>query len=616
MNPFDDLIPKENGGAFSDLTSGQTQSETLKPGARVPIGTKIASGLDMVFGGGKVGEAIGTKKVKNDILSGKGVVEADYSKLSPNAIERLNAKGVPTTLQGQRQENASQVIGPTKGQVLGSALQSASLFTPVGGVAGGLTAGARGIGLKTGASALGKIGSGLIAGEVFDVASNLQEGKTGVSALKPGLATGIGGAIPATGVAKNVIGRFGERQAPRIINSLIKPLAKDFSYGKNPGRAVAESKIVANNFDDLVTKIGQARQSVGEDIGALGRRISTKPIVNIQDSLLPLDEAMRTAASQNNTTLLTRLGNVKRALTTVLEPSVDDAGNIVTKEVGKRKLTGLTFSEARAMLGEIGDITQFTGNPSDDKAVNMALKKIYGSIKEETLNVADKTNPLYSKQFRINTERYADLTSAEVAAKYRDKILERSNLVGLSPQIAGIGTALITMLATGGASTPAIIAGVTGAVVDKLASTPAFKTRVAALLAKKSPQEVGAIMKSLPWLQKFIPKGGAISPGDRLLETKAGQAAKTGLSNYVKDPQVGLSVKNITKNISSAEKGTLRDFMDLVAGEYNPGEKMSKQLSKDAQDIAQKYGFNKAFSSDKALSSQIGKYLKSINFKH
>lgn len=476
---------------FKTLKPVQPDFSTLKPVVAQPAPKKSfleksASVLDSVFGGGKVGEAIGTQ-----------IAKATASDEEKQFIEK----------------------GPTKGQVLGSALQSASLFIPAGGIAKGVTSVARAAGLSKGASAVGKIISGALAGEAFDVASNLQEGKTGKEALTPGLGAGLGAAIPGAGVAKNVVVRFGENQAPRIINSLIKPLAKDFAYGKNPGRAVAEAKIVANNFDDLVTKIRETRQGLGQEIGAIGRRLSTKPVVNIEDSLSPLNEAMQIAASQNNPSLLQRLSAVKKAINTILEPGVDDAGNITIKEVGERNLKGLTFSEARDILGQIGDITQFTGNPSDDKAVNGALKKIYGHIKEETLKAADNINPTYAKQFKINTERYADLSSAEIAAKYRDKIVERSNLIGLNPTTAAFGTGIITMIATGGAATPAILAGIAGGALDKLASTPGFKTRIAALLSKKSPQEVSDLFLKIPALQQLFPKGSPKTPGDRVLQS-------------------------------------------------------------------------------------------------
>lgn len=450
------------------------------------------------------------------------------------------------TLGLKRREDAPQDI--TKGQAIGDIVEAGAFFAPTGRIASGIYKGLASTGLKTGISAISKIGAGAVTGEAFDVAMNLQEGKTGVGAFKPGIGTAIGAGLPAIGVAKNVAFRFAERQAPRIINSLIKPLAKDFSYGKNPGRAVAEAKIIANDFDELATKINDVRQTTGREIGALGRKLSTKPIVNIQDSLSPLDDAMNLAASENNASLLQRLSEVKRAVTTVLEPAVDDEGKIIIKEVGKRKLENLTFSEARDVLSRIGDMTKFTGNPSDDKLVNSALKRVYGLIKGDTLAVAKETSPELFQEFKKLTERYADLTSAEVATKYRDKIVERSNLVSLSPQLAGIASGALALIASGGAAAPAVLAGLTGAVVDKLASTPGFKTRLAALLSKRSPKEINLIFQKAPALRNFFTiKGKSVLPGDMLLETKVGQKVEAGVKDYIKNPKIGLTIKDVSK---------------------------------------------------------------------
>lgn len=475
---------------------------------------------------------------------------------------------------------------PTVGQTVGSGIQLGATLLPVGGIAAGITKGATSLGIKTGASALGKIGAGAATGYAFDVGANLQEGKTGTQALKPGLGTAIGTAIPAAGVAKNVISRSASKQAPRVINSLIKPLQKDFSYGKNPGRAVAEAKIVANSFDELATKINSTRQTTGQEIGALGRKLSTKPVLNISNSLSPLDDAMKVAASQNNQTLLNRLSSVKKSIVNNLGLGVDDAGNSIIKELGPRKLNGLTFSEGRDILGTIGDITQFTGNPSDDKAVNAALKLVYGNIKGETLKVADSLNPTLGKQFRKLTEKYADLHSAEIATKYRDKIVERSNLVGLSPQMAGIGSGLITLIATGGAATPAVLVGVAGAALDKAAQSPAFKTRLAAALAQKSPQEISTILQKAPALAKFLETKGAKTPGDMFLKSSLGQKAKTSLGESLKNPSMGLAIKDISKTPESVAKlidkedaGIIRNYLSNNSiGAYEKGQKLMESM--------------------------------------
>lgn len=468
-----------------------------------------------------------------DVLGGEAVTDTFASEIAK----------IGRTQEEKDMISASQ---PTLGQTAGSALSLGSLFAPVGTAAKALTTGARALGITKGASAIGKIGTGLALGETVDVAQNLQEGKTGAEAFTPGIGTALGGAIPTAGVAKNVVARFGNRQAPRIINSLIKPLAKDFSYGKNPGRAIAEEGIVANNFDDLITKIRTTRQKIGQEIGTLGDTLSSKPELNIRNSLSPLDEAMKNAAAQNNATLGSRIQNVKRAIIEKLEPSVDDAGNFTIKSTGQRNLEKLTFQEVRDILGEIGDMTQFTGNPSDDKLVNSALKQIYGNIKQVSLQSAEKTNPELAKQFRKLTEKYADLSSAEIAAKYRDKIVERSALIGMSPQVSGIGAGIITAVASGGAAIPAILAGASVSVLQKLAQTPAFKTRLAAILSKMTTKEVSNIATKVPALKTIFPEIGKLTtPGDMFMQTNTGNKLSAGLMNYLKDPKLGASVKRL-----------------------------------------------------------------------
>lgn len=76
----------------------------------------------------------------------------------------------------------------------------------------------------------------------------------------------------------------------------------------------------------------------------------------------------------------------------------------------------------------------------------------------------------------------------------------------------------------------------------------------------------------------------------------------------------GLSIKNITKNISLAEKGTMRDFADYVAGAYKPTGKTLSDLKRDAQEIADKYKFTSSTKGDKSLANQFGEYLDSIRF--
>lgn len=76
-----------------------------------------------------------------------------------------------------------------------------------------------------------------------------------------------------------------------------------------------------------------------------------------------------------------------------------------------------------------------------------------------------------------------------------------------------------------------------------------------------------------------------------------------------------IKVPGFSQGASMAEKGTMRDFMDMVAGEYKPKDVQAvKDLKAAAQDIATKYKFKSAFGGDKGLSSAFGKYLNRVKF--
>lgn len=363
------------------------------------------------------------------------------------------------------------------------------------------------------------------AGYGFDVSKNLQEGKTGGEAFKPGLGTAISVGIPL-GVGAVQAGREVLREAaPRVINSLVKPLSKDFMYGKNPGRAVAEENIKGNSYEDLAKNISTRRSEIGKEIATQGSTLQEKVKLTLKQELDPLDEAMKEAASSNNKTLLQRLQNVKEALknnlvlSSTLTPgevidhgladNIDDAKKIIASNdivnLGEKNLDEMTYNDALALKRKIGDVTRWTNEHTDDSVVNRALRKIYGKIKEAMNVAAEKVDPVVAKKLAGLNERYADLTSAEIATKYRDVLTKRQNLISMPATVGGI-TGVVTAIATGGAAIPAILAGAGAAALDKALSSPFAKTRIASWLAGAPLEEVGNILTKNPAIRSALYK--------------------------------------------------------------------------------------------------------------
>lgn len=314
----------------------------------------------------------------------------------------------------------------------------------------------------------------------------LQEGRVDKSSIDAAI---LGAIFPIAGKGLSIAKKkLTPDMGAKIINSLIKPLLPGFSYGKNPGKAVAEAGITANSLEDLGAKISTARQQVGKEIGE--KIAGSTKVFDMTDGLKPIDDAI-TEAQKNprtNAAIISRLNDLR-----------DDLLRVTTKdgeEVIGRKLTNLSADEVFELKKEIGDLTRWTGNATDDAIVNKALKQSYGVFKGALDDAIEGIKPL--------NEKYANFTSAEIATTYRDKIAARQNLISLSATQAGGGTALTAIILSGGAVIPAILLGTTVGALTQALKTPAVKTRIAKWLASASKEEIESVYKQAPFVRSIL----------------------------------------------------------------------------------------------------------------
>ncbi len=266
-------VPKEEILKLNTASQGQGVDNFLKTASKI---------TDTFFGGGKVGEAIGTQIAKATV---------------PKEQREFVAKG------------------PSTGEIAGSALKSAALFAPVGKIAGGLSTGAKAIGIARGAGTLGKIGAGALVGETFDIAENLQ---TGEAPLKPGIGVAIGAGIPIAGV---VI-----RGTSALSGKVLKNIAAGIS-GKgtkvvdaileNPQAALqglrGEVTIAGNasNVRKAVSAIAtKASKEFGDDLANLPKRLGRTPSI--------LTAGQKTTIKAGGKTYILSIQGVKSKLTTEL----------------------------------------------------------------------------------------------------------------------------------------------------------------------------------------------------------------------------------------------------------------------------------------------------------
>lgn len=374
---------------------------------------------------------------------------------------------------------------PTLKDIGGAALNIGATALPIGAAEKlGVSAIAR-VAPKL-ASPISKIGVGAGTGLALDTAQDLEADRT----IAPGIGTALGAAIPGASLLKNVSTKG---LASRYINSLIKPLQKQFSYGKDPGRTVSELGIVGNSLDELTKNISTARNDVGTKIANEAKSLPETIKINASEALSSFNKAIKKAIENNDQGLLNRLNEARNAITQIM--AVDKGGKI--QPVGTRILENLNYEEALKVKQRLGDLTKWTGQKTEDETVNGALTRAYGLLKEKMNQAAMSVSPEVAKNLQKLNEQYADLTSAEVASRYRDVLEKRLNLVNLPGKI-GLATSAITAPFTGGVSTIALAIASIG--VDKVVSSPAFKTRLAAWLAKAPKAEKEKLFRLYPQL--------------------------------------------------------------------------------------------------------------------
>ncbi len=517
----------------ADVLIAKGQAEQAKPEATpTSIKDKFASytktavgGAASGLGGGAALTAVeyGMDKLADKVFEGKQSINVP---LIGNVYRKEN---VPTLTQQYEKMVGKEENPKTYGgtQLGGEIVSLASPVKTVGTVA------------KVGAEALGagklatKVAQAGAEGAAFTAGQGIIENKP--QTLEDyAINSGLNAVFPVGGAALKSVA---ESVAPRIINSLIKPLAKDFAYGKNPGKTVSELGITGNSMDELISNIKASKEKIGATIGSITSRLGDQARVDVDQTLKYLDEALNKAnkTPRTNASLIQRLEGVK----------ADIAENI---NMSPQELKGL-----------LGDLTKWTGNASDDQAVNKALKQTYGAVKEQ---LEAKLKPLLTSEefaaYKKATEQYGDLISAENAAVYRDKILQRHDLISFGAKNAGLLTAVGTAVANGGVGLETLIAGLGGAVIDKAMATPAFKTRLASLLAKLPKGEIETFFEKVPSAKTLLKEEQIKSKVDMIksdLTQEGGMRGSVDFSGLVpNNNKVSFKLTNYTPEIKKQLK--------------------------------------------------------------
>ena len=460
-------------GPFGAVTGHIPQMLGTTP---LEIGRKIASLPERVAPipqpttiPGKVAEAAGGLA---PLLIGAAPFQAGAAKILPkvtgflpgvarSAIAGAGYGGTTAVLEGQ--------------PVLPSALETAKqfgAFHALGGLGAGLTPKMPRLG-----SALGAAGAGALLAP---------EGEKEAAAIT-GL--GMGAAFPSAPLTVNA-----SKFAGRINNSLIKPSAKEFLYGKNPGEGIAREGIWAKDLNSLGAKTEARTKELTKQLDAITEApqnaVKKLDAYNALKPLFDLEVELKSKPASNAT-------------------YIQRVSDIFT-DLGNRQLDNLTPKQAIELKRFISDFQDWGKIGGKDRDINIAIRKVYHNID----NLVDTAIP-ETKQLN---SRIANLISASQAIRHRSGIEQRSNLLGLSPRLTGLaGGAMVGNL-------PGGVAGYLGGMaLEKAISSPLVKTGAASLMSKKYPgvqkpmgqggfARVGSSKKTIPSVSnKTIPTAKGVS---------------------------------------------------------------------------------------------------------
>lgn len=249
------------------------------------------------------------------------------------------------------------------------------------------------------------------------------EETTGSSAKSLLTAFGIGAggvygaqkALEATAPARTNI-------AGNLMNSIIKPAHKQYMFGKNPGKGMAQEGIWGMSIEGLGNKVEQRLSQLNEyskQIRSLSE--NQAKTVNLESMFEPLKNLSKefSKAKLTNKAHLNKISNL-----------VKDLRSNIPKELNIREMP---LEAAYGLKKVVEGLQKWDVQSSADDMMNKALKRMYHNI-DASLDV---TIP----ELKSVNSRVANLISAKQAIRNRVEVLSKQspekllNLVNSIPNI-------------------------------------------------------------------------------------------------------------------------------------------------------------------------------------
>jgi len=432
----------------------------------------FAKGLpSTIVGASQLGQKIFdpiNKAVLGGVGLGKNYEEAKKTDVTPNLREALKPEG-PGQETGFQAEQIAEFLLPFSkaGKISDAAIEAAKIPGWLKNV------------LKVGTRATAEgVGTGAITAA--------QEGEINENVKNNAL---LGAAFPIAGglgkaIADPIVKYAGKVLPEEMIAKLIRPDKASYLFGKNPAKAVAEEKIIANNFDDLVTKITGRKDEIGQElVKHVDNAVQSDPtrVSNAMDIIKK--NADKFAKEVTDQGMWRSFSDRVAQLTGDFEADLSTGALTKTSE---KDLSKLNAKQIWELQQKVGKLTQWTG-AAYDKQVNQVLHNIYRDLGKELDTLAPGAKDLQT--------RWANMLGAEKSAKARQAVVQRnSNIVS-----SGIGAGLANVVLPGDSLQERAINTIIGGLIPGFVNSARFRTRFAKLLQtelKMPPKEINELLKA------------------------------------------------------------------------------------------------------------------------
>lgn len=513
------------------VTKQATRDTAGAPPSKLPAfdqflqtGSKIA---DTIFGGGKVGEAIGTQAAKMG-LTGLSQEERQY-------VDK----------------------GPTAGEIAGSAARSALLFTPVGRASSALGGGLARLGVPA-AQTLGKVGAGAGLGYGYDVATSVEDRESLADTLTPGVGTIVGGALPGVPAALGAARRMVPRKTPSPTE-----VAGRIVQGKTP----AERRVAERGISLVDTRGVKTYSELSNRLQkAIDTRKTTKSAELAQKTQpVKLSQLVQRSDVDGRKVSINYVEEALSGLKDLYNRTRDVSGEArIFNLLQKARKQGLTPSEIDDIAVEYGKAFRAKGFDKIGQPLTatnqQAFENIRKGVKETSRSFLDSdVAKLADKETStlINTQKLVDRMENQVS-KLEQRVKER----GLVEKIfRGLGTAadVVTLGGPRAFITKLLFPSNVGLKTQNALDIQRQLQNNLKLLQqmnKASDTELQRILNTL--IQRFLKNPQGATPGDFLLNQIQGAGKPANLSQA----RQGLARKMILA--PQAKKYIDRNIKDIV----------------------------------------------------